>query len=62
MYIPLRAPNADVPIDVQTVLDRCYANGGYDDLVDYSKSPRAKLGPEEQFWMAGWLKKDRPDL
>ena len=51
MYTPLRAPDADVPVDLQAVLDQCYANGGYDDLIDYDQPPRAKLGPEEQFWM-----------
>ena len=59
MYMPLRAPDADVPVDLQAVLDQCYANGGYDDLIDYDQPPRAKLGPEEQFWMnaavrGGW--------
>ena len=59
MYTPLRAPDADVPVDLQAVLHQCYANGGYDDLIDYDQPPRAKLGPEEQFWMnaavrGGW--------
>jgi hypothetical protein len=30
--IPLRAADADVRLDLQSLVDRCYANGRYDDL------------------------------
>ncbi len=49
--IPLREPDPDVPLDLQAVFDRCYDNGAYADLVDYTKEPHAALSAEEQAWM-----------
>ena len=40
--IPLRASDADVRLDLQTLVDRCYANGRYDDL-DYRADPNPPL-------------------
>ena len=52
MPIPLRAPDADVQIDLQAVLNQCYDNGGYEDLIDYRAPPTAQLSDEEAAWMA----------
>ncbi|MBC8161880.1 MAG: DUF4058 family protein [Roseiflexaceae bacterium] len=49
--VPLRRPDADLTVDLQPVFDRCYANGGYDDLLDYGQLPPVATTPEERFWM-----------
>jgi Protein of unknown function (DUF4058) len=33
--VPLRPTDADAPLDLQALIDQCYADGGYDDL-DYA--------------------------
>ena len=37
--IPLRQPDPDVILDLQTVFDQSYDNGGYSDFVDYNIPP-----------------------
>jgi len=37
--VPLRAPDADVPLDLAAVLDTIYDQAGYDLSVDYSQPP-----------------------
>jgi hypothetical protein len=54
--VPLRAPDADVVLELQAVLTQCYANGGYDGLIDYRRPPRALLSPEEAAWVDGLLR------
>ncbi len=56
MRIPLKEPDPDVVLDVQAVLDRCYDNGGYADLIDYHRPPSAPLSPEEAAWVDGLLR------
>ncbi len=56
MRIPLKEPDPDVVLDVQAVLDRCYDNGGYADLIDYRRPPSASLSPEEAAWVDGLLR------
>jgi hypothetical protein len=40
--VPLRATDTDVRLDLQSLVDRCYANGRYDDL-DYRAAPNPPL-------------------
>ena len=47
--IPLRPADADVRLDLQSLVDRCYANGRYDDL-DYRAEPNPPLSAEEAAW------------
>lgn len=47
--IPLRATDADVPLDLQPLIDRSYETGAYDDL-DYSRPPEPPLEPEAAAW------------
>ena len=47
--IPLRATDGDVRLDLQPLVDRCYANGRYDDL-DYRKEPNPPLAADEAVW------------
>ena len=36
--IPLRPTDAEITVDLQSILDQCYRNGGYDD-IDYRVPP-----------------------
>ena len=51
--VPLRAPFADVPLDLQAALDSAYAEARYDDQLSYqSAPPPPKLLPADQAWAA----------
>ena len=45
--IPLRTPDADVTLDLQAVFTRCYDNGRYNLLLNYTKPPAVPLSDEE---------------
>jgi hypothetical protein len=47
--IPLRETDDDAPLDVQTLLERCYTGGGYDDL-DYTSDPDPPLSADDAAW------------
>ena len=47
--IPLRKTDADVPLDLQALIDLCYQNGRYDDL-DYKAEPNPPLDPADAAW------------
>jgi hypothetical protein len=53
--IPLRESDADVPLDLQALIDQCYANGGYDDL-DYTVDPDPPLAGDDAQWADGILR------
>lgn len=48
--IPLKAPDADVVLDLQAVFEKCYENGGCADLINYKNAPPAPLTEEEEKW------------
>jgi hypothetical protein len=54
--VPLRLTDADVPLDLQGLLDQCYENGGYDD-IDYTKPPEPPLPPVAARWAAQLLRR-----
>jgi hypothetical protein len=47
--IPLRPRDADVYLDIQTLIDRSYENGGYDD-IDYHADPLPPLEGDDAAW------------
>ena len=47
--IPLRETDADLPLDLQALIDQCYENGRYDDL-NYRAQPVPPLEPPEAAW------------
>lgn len=49
--IPLKAPDPDVVLDLQAVFEKCYENGGYEDLINYKEKPPTPLSSEEEEWM-----------
>jgi hypothetical protein len=48
--VPLRETDADVSLDLQTLIDQCYRNGGYDDDLDYARQPNRPLAPDDARW------------
>lgn len=53
--IPLRSPAPDVVVDLQAAFDRCYDNGAYADLVDYTQPVPVALSSEEAAWVQARL-------
>ncbi len=49
--IPLRAPDPDVLLNLQAVFDKCYENGRYADVTDYTQPPPVPLSLDEQHWV-----------
>ena len=49
IHVPLRETDADVPFDLQVLIDRCYQNGRYDDL-NYQAEPIPPLDASDAEW------------
>jgi len=47
--IPLRQTDADLPLDLQALIDLCYEHGRYED-TDYRAEPVPPLEPEDAAW------------
>jgi hypothetical protein len=54
--VPLRPTDADVPLDLQALLELSYEDGGYDD-IDYTKRPDPPLPPAAARWAAQLLRR-----
>ncbi len=54
--VPLRETDADVPLDLQAVLDRSYDYGGYQDDIDYAAEPDPRLGDDDAAWADALLR------
>jgi hypothetical protein len=57
LSIPLRETDADVPLDLQALLEQCYRHGGYDDDLDYTLPPDPPLDPADARWAAALLRR-----
>lgn len=55
IMIPLRPTDADVPLDLQILVEQCYRNGRYDDL-DYKSDPIPPLDPDDARWAVELLR------
>jgi hypothetical protein len=55
--IPLKAPDPDVHLDLQEVLDRVYDAGGYEDYI-YARTPEPPLSEEDTQWARQVVQKD----
>jgi hypothetical protein len=55
--IPLRQTDADVPLDLQALIEECYRNGKYEDDIDYQVDPYPPLDPSEARWADALLRK-----
>jgi len=55
--IPLAIGDRDVVLDLQAVLDRCYEDGAYEDIVDYRREPPPPpFSAEDLEWIDQLLK------
>ena len=52
--IPLRQPDRPVRLDLQALIDQCYANGRHDDL-DYTGPPSPPLAADDHAWAEALL-------
>jgi hypothetical protein len=55
--IPLRSSDADVPLDLQALIEQCYRNGSYDEDIDYTKDPDPLLTGGDARWAAALLRR-----
>ena len=53
--IPLREDDKDVALDLQALVDQCYANGRYDS-IDYSVDLKPPFAPDDAGWVNDLLK------
>ncbi|NJK64194.1 MAG: DUF4058 family protein [Synechococcaceae cyanobacterium SM2_3_1] len=59
--VPLKAPDTDVPLDLQAALDQVYAEAPYDLSVDYSQEPPPPaFSAVERDWIQTILRSDLP--
>ena len=58
IQVPLRPTDRDAPLDLQALLEQCYANGGYDD-IDYNREPEPPLPPAAARWANKLLRRLR---
>lgn len=47
--VPLRETDRDVPLNLQSLIERAYQNGGYED-TDYRQEPDPPLSAADQAW------------
>ena len=50
LKIPLRPDDGDVPLDLQSLVDLCYRNGGYEGTLNYAAEPDPALSGAEKEW------------
>ncbi len=48
--IPLRQTDADIPLDLQSLIEQCYRNGDYEQDIDYRADPEPALEGEDARW------------
>jgi hypothetical protein len=53
--VPLRPADADVPLDVQALVEQCYRNGAYEGTLSYAADPDPPLLGAERDWADEWL-------
>lgn len=53
--VPLRATDADVPLDLQSLIAQVYRHGRYDD-IDYTVPPVPPLEPDDEAWADALLR------
>ncbi|MGH7199120.1 MAG: DUF4058 family protein, partial [Planctomycetaceae bacterium] len=56
--IPLRETDRDVLLNLQALIDQCYAGGAYDD-IDYTADPNPPLSAEDAAWADVLLKEQK---
>ena len=54
--IPLRPADADVPLDVQALIEQCYRKGRYEGDLDYRRDPDLPFTGPDAEWVAELLR------
>ncbi len=54
--IPLRPDDADVPLDLQALVEQCYRNGAYEGTLNYAADPDPPLLGGDKEWAAERLR------
>ncbi len=54
--VPLRPTDADVLLDLQALIERCYRNGRYEGDLDYRLDPDPPLSREDAQWVLELLR------
>ena len=54
--VPLRPQDADVALDLQTLIDLCYVRGRYHARFDYRADPEPPLSPADAEWADALLR------
>ncbi len=54
--IPLRPDDADVPLDLQALVEQCYRNGAYEGTLNYAIEPDPPLFGGDKKWAAEHLR------
>jgi hypothetical protein len=54
--VPLREADADVPLELQALIEQCYRNGRYEQDIDYTIEPVPPLDPADAKWADELLK------
>ena len=54
--IPLRPDDADVPLNLQALVEQCYRNGAYDGTLNYAVDPDPPLLGADKTWAADHLR------
>jgi hypothetical protein len=54
--IPLRAQDEDAQLNLQTLIEQAYENGGYGDDIDYRQNPVPPLNAEDAAWADALLR------
>jgi hypothetical protein len=57
VHVPLRPQDADVPLDLQALLEQCYRNGRYEGDLDYRRDPDPPLTGPDAKWAAELLRR-----
>ncbi len=58
--VPLRPPDPDVPLDLQSALTTIYDEARYDLSLDYGQPPNPPLSRDDAAWAAEWLRTHEP--
>jgi hypothetical protein len=53
--VPLRPDDADVPLDLQALIELCYRNGAYEGTLNYAVEPDPAFFGADREWAEDWL-------
>ena len=54
--VPLAEPDADIPLDLQPMIEAIYQRSRYAGTIDYRKPPNPPLNAEETAWLEKQLR------